>query len=426
MFRKSENVKPCGGRGCSQTFTPPRRYRGGFHLAFMFLSECSDNLESVRFSVCNQPSDMSREGTLDRRRHARKRHRANLRSSFSWLRNALVFTLCFVGTSVLIGFRLPLPEVSVVSQKLRQLQRHGDEYDVLFIGSSRVYHQIIPGLFDQLMGDAGIQTRSFNLGADGMRPPEDAFVLEHALAGRRKPIRWVIAEGNSIRFPINKNVTESDRAVYWRDASRMGWLLKRTLLGKDPTRKDVVQRIGELSHESFDMWGHCLLWLPNATHVGRGASMLSAASGASAESDRAGERDSYPDGFCSPGNAPMSAKINADYCKDMIRLHRAPSQVDYADPTSQDLLKWTQQLVARAGGKLILIVPPTTNDSKFYPEPARGSAPLTLDFLDPDRYAELYAPTSRKDTGHLSLAGAQILTRLLAERLIADGASDNP
>jgi len=61
----------------------------------------------------------------------------------------LFFAAGLFGTSLLIGVRLPFPRIAIVSEKVDWLEAHGEEYDTLFIGSSRVYHQIIPELFDR-------------------------------------------------------------------------------------------------------------------------------------------------------------------------------------------------------------------------------------------------------------------------------------
>lgn len=333
------------------------------------------------------------------------------------------FIVGLVATASAIGTRLPMREVPEVSEKLHYIEMHGDEFNVYFIGSSRVYHQIIPELFDRLMEEAGIQTRSFNLGVDGMRPPEDGFLLERALRDRHKALRWVIVESNSIRFPIEKNFSDSVRGVYWRDVPRMRWLLKRLLVGKAPDQKNFAQRAGEILHESEDMWGHCCLWFPNATHLGEGATILFQEAGLSSHRNLSEKLGPRQDGFLSPGDVPMSTEILRDYMADMARLHRKPAEVDYADPTSRELVQWMNQTVANAGGELMLIVPPTTNNSKFYPDPKGDFIPSVIDFSDPHEYPALFAYENRKDTCHLNQSGAECLTRLLAARMIASQSS---
>jgi hypothetical protein len=282
-----------------------------------------------------------------------------------------------------------------------------------------VHHQIVPELFDRLMREAGIRVRSFNLGVDGIRPPEDAFLLEHALQSRHAPLLWVIEEANPIRFREEEQIHDGLRGSYWRDGSRMLVLFQRLMTGKAQRARNAWQRLGELAHESGDFLGHCMLWLPKATHVGEGVPVLRGFCSHSLAVVSTGKIGKRLDGFISAGNEPMTERAARNYAKDMAALRRHPAEVDFADPTSQRLIRWSQKIVEEHGGRLILVEPPTTNDSKFYPDAQYGPVPPVFDFSDAGRFPELYAPDRRKDSGHLNQAGAEIFTRLIVKRLLA-------
>src|SRR5687767_418937 len=88
---------------------------------------------------------------------------------------AFVAALCVV--CWIIHETLPFPEVPIVTPKVEHLKAHGDRYDTLIIGSSRLYYQVIPSLFDELTAQAGVPTKTFNAAVAGMGPPEDSFML---------------------------------------------------------------------------------------------------------------------------------------------------------------------------------------------------------------------------------------------------------
>ena len=314
--------------------------------------------------------------------------------------------------------RLPAPEVPVVSEKLRYLRRSGDAYNVLFIGSSRVHHQIIPELFDRLMNEAGIRVHSFNLGIDGIRPPEDAFLLEHALQSRHEPLLWVIQEANPIRFREAEQIHDGLRGSYWRDGPRMWLLFQRLLAGKAPRSKNAWQRFGEFLHDSGDFWGHCMLWLPKWIHLSEGVPMLHRICQHVSETIPTKQSGDDFDGYISAGNEAMTEEAEGLYTKDMAALQRNPAVEYYGDPASQQLIQWSRKTVERHGGKLILVVPPTTNDWKFYPDPQFGPPPPVLDFSNVDQFPELYEYGRRKDSGHLNQAGAELFTRLIVRHLL--------
>src|SRR5688572_32965818 len=116
------------------------------------------------------------------------------------LRNTVIFLVALSLTATGIGIFAPKPRVAIVTPKLTWLAAHADDFDVLFLGSSRTYRQVIPELFDKLMAEAGHPLKAYNLGIDGMRPPEDTYILEKVLSNRTKPLRWVIVESNPLRL----------------------------------------------------------------------------------------------------------------------------------------------------------------------------------------------------------------------------------
>lgn len=68
----------------------------------------------------------------------------------------LVFCGALVASWGMLGPFLPFPEVPVVQEKIKRLGRYGDEYDILFVGSSRIYFQVLPSIFDQMLREKGL------------------------------------------------------------------------------------------------------------------------------------------------------------------------------------------------------------------------------------------------------------------------------
>ena len=100
------------------------------------------------------------------------------------VRGLIYFTIgvgSFALTCVGLYAILPFPDIDEVSQKLHFFEAHKNEFDTVFIGSSRTYHQISPGIFDDVMRENGRPTHSFNFGVDGMNLPESAYLLEQVL-----------------------------------------------------------------------------------------------------------------------------------------------------------------------------------------------------------------------------------------------------
>ena len=65
----------------------------------------------------------------------------------------VMFLATFAASCGVLGRCLPFPEIPLVRDKIEYLARHGDDYDVLFLGSSRVHCQIMPSIFDRIAGE---------------------------------------------------------------------------------------------------------------------------------------------------------------------------------------------------------------------------------------------------------------------------------
>ena len=118
---------------------------------------------------------------------------------------------------------LPLPDVGEVSEKLAYFARHKNEFDAVFVGSSRVYRQISPGVFDaQVTAATGRPMRSFNLGAPSMFLPESLFVIDRILAQRPARLRWMFIELDDPKPRLEEHAGLVRREVYWHGLARDG------------------------------------------------------------------------------------------------------------------------------------------------------------------------------------------------------------
>ena len=183
--------------------------------------------------------------------------------------NVLAFCIAAALVAVAIGKVAPEPEVPIVTSKLSYLREHGDEFDVLFLGSSRTYRQFICEIFDDTLAAAGQHTRSFNLGVDGMRPPEDTYVLERALRGRTKPVRWVFVECNALRPVVRDDDRGTLRASYWHDYRRTATLFRRAFLA-DEKKRSFRDRMKVCIEAWPDFSEHGGYFLENFVQLGRG------------------------------------------------------------------------------------------------------------------------------------------------------------
>jgi len=313
-----------------------------------------------------------------------------------------------------IGLALPFREVPVVGQKIDFLLEHGDQFDTLFLGSSRVQHQILPDVFDRLMADAGQPTRSFNLAADSMRPPEDSFVLERVLQARTKPLRWVFLESNTLRVRADPGVRGTRRAIYWHDSKRLYWLFRDAF---DAARSGRTQWFD--NRRAVDFFEHAEAWFDNATNLGRLTAFADGLETNAAALPSWNDLGSQRDGFV-PAARPqtMSGKDLADYRRQLAERRQKPALLLHFDVNTQAMFDEEAASIVRAGGQPVLLIPPTTTTSRYYPRADGKQRFLVLDFSSPVEYPELFVEEYRLDTTHLNTRGAEAFTAVLVRRLL--------
>lgn len=332
------------------------------------------------------------------------------------LQNAAVFALALLATFWTLAAVLPLPAVPVIEPKIKYFRQHRDSFDTLFIGSSRVYHQILPSLFDESSAQFGLRTRSFNAGADAMRPPEDAFVLDQLLKVRPRRLRWVFIEAGGLRLTVESDKRNTIRAVYWHDwertllVCRLGW----REFDDEYSRTVLLRRIPE---PLGDVLEHLALFVESASNLGEGGAILRKSldwKKARVPSPALGER---LDGF-RPTSRPeeITLEDRVAFERNAAERRRLPAVRDEADEFSQEALERMLQSVRDVGATPVLIIPPTTAKKNFFPRPETRPYPLVLDFSDVTQYPELYEPQHRLDTAHLNVAGGKLFTRRLVEK----------
>jgi hypothetical protein len=329
----------------------------------------------------------------------------------------LFFGMGLFGLGALLAPGLPFPPVPNVRDKLAWLEEHGDEYDTLFIGSSRTNGAIIPDLFDRLMGEAGMPCRSFNLGINGMRPPEDTFVLETALARRRKPLKLVVVECNAFNV-YTENRRGTLRLAYWHDLKRSGAVF-RNIFQPDVGRKHWWSRSWKTHQKEWAAFHlNLTLCLAHAANMGRGVEWLNLRLRENKVTS-AGVNGRRTDGY--DEHDPPDVIPEAEWkilTKDVADYLKNPAQPSYVDRESQRELQEKRRLIAAFGGKMMLFLPPLTRVEELMPDPTFGPPIPLLRFDDPRIYPALFERGNRLDSGHINASGSEIFTRMLAGQIV--------
>jgi hypothetical protein len=85
-------------------------------------------------------------------------------------------------------------EVGPIARKLHWCETHKDNFDIVFVGSSRVFHGLSPRIFDHAVSASGQRWRSFNLGMDKMGMAQSMAIIRELVATGPRHLKYVFFE----------------------------------------------------------------------------------------------------------------------------------------------------------------------------------------------------------------------------------------
>lgn len=318
---------------------------------------------------------------------------------------------------------LPRTAVPVVDEKQSRLLAKAGEFDTVFIGSSRVYHQFIPEQFDAAMRAAGQPTSSFNYGVDGLLPPESFFATDDLLRHRPR-LRWVFIELAAIQPDFPRHYADTVRAWWWHDWTHTLLVLRANF--RDGRMKGAA---GLAMLQT-----HARLMVNYYLRLGRGAELLSARSRPrrSKKAPTALHEKRYAikwigaAGFTPLSEATLSGAAARQFQEGVDGFRATPFSAVLA-PEMRKRLRELVAAVQAIGARPVFIITPSLDArEKIGDLRAQGIDADLLAFNDAAAFPSLYEPAVRADSAHLNAAGAREFTRLLAERFAARGRPTAP
>lgn len=333
--------------------------------------------------------------------------------------HTVLFLIGLLGTAAGIHALDDLPFWGWARGKMLQVTQGLDEYDTIFVGSSRVNYGVVPEVFDRRMAQLGHPSHSYNLAFGGVRANDVAAYTD-----------WLLDRGPK---RLRRLVIELQTYDQWRGADR-NWMADQDLemhtVGSLGARLESIWAAPRPWHERLVML-HFVL-----AHVATNALCI-------------GQAPRIVDGML--GLDRYTRKCEADWVRDRGFVTSAVvaspdlrrNQEEFAADPSQgrDRLdwKWRPEVVAaRHGGfhlralraqadriRAMGIEPIYVVMPYFYPD-FRGADAIpqvaaefrVLDLDRPDLYPELFAFDLWHDPGHFDLGGALLFSEYLADRIV--------
>ena len=340
------------------------------------------------------------------------------------LTNTAIGAVAFLITCAGLRVVLPFPEIDGgVSQKFRFFAAHKDEFDTLFIGSSRVYFQISPAIFDRVTRESGMPTHSFNFGVGGMYLPETSYLLEQILNLKPRNLRWVFIEYDELQTKWSPENQTSRRALYWADWKRVSLLLRKlTDAGTDPVwlpspakLRDIVLRQKDEKNTRSLLTFYAGQFEKNYTNVARAADVLQYFLDRDTKGRRAGYLGVASDGYVTRPNR-ISPNQVAAYERGLAAA-MAQTDTHPLSPYAVEAYRQCAQEVQKTGATPIFLITPSTTQINVATE-STGLTGVVMAFNNPRTYPGLYRSSARRDGQHLTKSGAEEFTRIVAANFV--------
>jgi len=338
--------------------------------------------------------------------------------------NSVIGVGAFLITCIGLRALLPFPEIDGgVSQKFRFFAAHKDEFDTLFIGSSRVYFQISPAIFDRVTRESGLTTRSFNFGIGGMYLPETSYLLEQILNLKPRNLKWVFIEYDELQTKWSPENQTSRRALYWADWKRVSLLWRKlTEAGTDAFWRPNPEKLREIMLPQNDdkSTGSLLTFYAgqlekNYTNVARAGDLLDYFFSRDTKERRTRFLGAGDDGYVSRAGG-MSPSQAAAYERAlgaaMVQTGSTP-----LSPYAMEAYRQCAQEVRKIGAAAIFLITPSTTEINVAAK-GTGLTGVVMAFNDPRAYPNLFSSSVRRDGQHLTKAGAEEFTRIVATNFV--------
>jgi hypothetical protein len=321
----------------------------------------------------------------------------------------LLFLAGFVLTATWIHSLVP------ERQKLEWLDTVQEDVDVIFLGSSHVYRQFDPQLFDLERGAAAGDLRSINMGALGMGLNEESYLLQRILKERSPNLRWIVIEALPFDMQFQNENDFGKRRLEWHDSSNT-WRLVQSLLQSELPSEEKWSLIRR----------HVEHWWRRSINLARGVDV------AQAVTEEPTSFEGNPDfGVNQDGYVPLEMATATKQSRGMrqrflnnpkplLEAARALSELEAVERTIDDDLRslvmhMEDRAAANGVGIIWWIHPNLERYLGWRKMKADGDIQHLVGYDDPKRYPAFYQVRWHFDLYHLNRKGAEMMTKIFAQ-----------
>lgn len=351
-----------------------------------------------------------------------------------WQDDAERSSLAALGTTTVLGYGLlfavaflattrcfipPHPEDEILRAKLDHLTRHADDYDGVFLGSSRIHRGFVPAEFERSTRAAGRPLRIFNFGLLYGRPHELDTLLRELLDRHR--FRYVFIEVMDWSPSINGDLADQERTIRWHTAGQTVSAIRTTWVSSSPLLQKGLRTLEHAGHflKRSVNFGGGVPWLASWFDDGTRHAVWQRVV-ADGDGFVPYERESDP--MYEKEHREFVEQLVPDYLREIAEIDSANGEAGSLDGFNVRAQSEQQALVRNAGAIPIFVIPNVrvgTPDWHRLDDEGVVDHLVTLNHVA--AFPELYAVENRFDRRHLNTAGAIAFTQALFNELRDNG-----
>jgi hypothetical protein len=294
----------------------------------------------------------------------------------------------------------------VHSQKINILKEHAGEFNTVFMGSSRVYRQLNPELFDSLLTHLNLHT--YNLASPASFNPESYFLYEQLLEEDNLQLKYAILEIAPMADIGVVNVA-SQKSFYWQSVNSLQYCYDYLQKSRLPSgeRTNVISKyllsylIGKLDLTRFSV--------SESKKEEITYNLLKTS------------RDGYMALDDDPNSSRRLVKFGSDTTVAQKRINAASfiSTRDYTKQFNQAHFAKLTELKEKSrlkGITLKFLIPPKLSSYSELMALRQQMPDDVIELASYAQYPEFYLSRYTFDEGHLNKTGSKLLTATLAEK----------
>lgn len=305
------------------------------------------------------------------------------------------------------------------STKIQHLEKSKDEiYNVFFFGSSRVYRQINPEVFDSTFNSISREKlNSFNLGAPATFNPQSYYLLENFLnSDLSKDTKYCFIELMEVDL-LSDYFMHEERTSYWQNSSDILFVGKSNYKNNQLSLKQKLKSIKNYS----------VSYLEKSLHIGHFGSQL-------VNTDYYNEKylGVNNDGYYSLDydyittdnevvKKHLSERKNSIIKKpELINLRKDEIMKAYNnisnhyDKVNLNRILELIQKSKQNEVELIFILSPRNGNQELINLGYQIPKQNFIDMSNPEKFGLLYSYENSFDVGHLNTQGALLYSKMIA------------